>query len=855
MIVNNELLETLILPQVTAPAQYLGGELHSVCKDWSAPGAKMVFAFPDLYEIGMSHLGLRLLYEAINNHSPHLCERVFMPQDDMIAQLRQHQLPLFSLESRHSLADFDVIGFTLQYELSFTNILAMLDLAGIPLTTAERGEDGPLVVAGGPCAYNPEPLAEIIDLFFIGEGEDQDRELLDLVAEVKAAGGGRSEILRRAIHIPGVYVPGFYQAEYNAKGNFSGLSLAADAPADTPMQIKKRIVADFDQVAFPERPIMPWIAPVHDRIMLEVMRGCSHGCRFCQAGMIYRPIREKSVETLLAQARTQAWNSGYDDMALLSLSTADYTCVEGLMGRLLEEHAPQGVGVSLPSLRVDAFSVNLAARTQEVRKSGITLAPEAGSQRMRDVINKGVTEEQILTAAAAAFSQGYTRVKLYFMLGLPYESDSDLKGIAELCQKILRLGREHKPAEIKKPIQISLGVSSFVPKCDTPFQWQPQDSLAELKRKQELLREYIKPLRSVTIGYHERESSRLEAVFARGDRRLNAVLLAAYARGCHMDGWKEHFRIAQWEEAFAACGLEQDAYAQRSMVYGDALPWGHILCGVDEEWLWKENIRAGRAELTGDCRREACNSCGLCDKEWKNTLVKEEGYQPPMPHTRKLPEASLKYRCRLAVEGPAAWLSHLDLLGAAEKTLRRSGLPMAYSQGFNPHMLISWGPAHPVGLYSDSEYVDLLFCQEPKEDLIETFNAVAPPGLRMLEARPVPMETEALMAAVNYAEYELRLAEGLQDTIQKHIDEEIQRILAAEHLLVERYSPKGRKQVDLRPTLDHLERVDDRLRFGVWLDRGAVAKPGEIGKLLLKEGGFRCYRKALYIVGQKKERP
>ncbi|MBQ6807912.1 MAG: TIGR03960 family B12-binding radical SAM protein, partial [Firmicutes bacterium] len=761
MILNSEILETHILPGVTAPAQYLGGELHSICKDWEGPGAKMVFAFPDLYEIGMSHLGLRLLYEAINNHSPHLCERVFMPQDDMIAALRRAGLPLYSLESHHSLADFDVIGFTLQYELSYTNILAMLDLAGIPLTTAERGEDAPLIVAGGPCAYNPEPLSDIVDLFFIGEGEDQDRELLDVVAEVKSAGGGRSEILRRAVRIPGVYIPSFYQAEYDSRGHFSRLIVRPDAPPETPEKIKKRIVKDFDSVVFPEKPIMPWITPVHDRIMLEVMRGCSHGCRFCQAGMIYRPIREKSVETLLSQARDQAKNSGYDDMALLSLSTADYTCVEGLMGRLLEEHAPQGVGVSLPSLRVDAFSVNLAARTQEVRKSGITLAPEAGSQRMRDVINKGVTEQQILTAAAAAFSQGYTRVKLYFMLGLPFESDSDLKGIAELCQKILRLGKEHKPAEIKKPIQISLGVSSFVPKCDTPFQWQPQNALEELKRKQDLLREYIKPLRSVTIGYHDRESSQLEAVFARGDRKLNQVLLKAYRSGCHMDGWKEHFRTDLWEQAFAECGLQQSAYAQRSMVYGEALPWEHILCGVDTEWLWKENIRAGRAELTGDCRREDCNSCGLCDSQWQNSLQPAESYQPPKPHKRELPPAALKYRCRLSISSPAAWLSHLDLLGAVEKTLRRANIPMAYSQGFNPHMLISWGPAHPVGLYSDSEYVDLLLHSELGRDLAECFNAAAPPGVSMLEYRQVPMEAEALMAAVNYAEYQAFPEEGL----------------------------------------------------------------------------------------------
>ena len=852
MIIDRDLLETQILPQVTAPGQYLGGELNSVVKDWAGAGATMALAFPDLYEIGMSHLGTRLLYEAINNHSPHLCERVFMPQDDMAAALRRNGLPLYSLETRHALSCFDVVGFTLQYELSYTNILFMLDLAGIPLTTAERGAMDPLVVAGGPCAYNPEPLSEIIDLFLIGEGEDLDRELLDLVAEVKRTGGGRQEILRRAVTIPGVYVPSFYQAEYDQNGRFSRLQVRSDAPAETPATIKKRIITEFDQSFFPEKPIMPWVTPVHDRIMLEVMRGCSHGCRFCQAGMIYRPVREKSVSTLLEQAREQARYSGYDDMALLSLSTADYTCVQGLMGRLLEEHAPQGVGVSLPSLRVDAFSVGLAARTQEVRKSGITLAPEAGSQRLRDVINKGVTEEDILQAATAAFSQGYTRVKLYFMIGLPFESDSDLRGIADLCQKILRLAKANRPPEVKKPIQISLGVSSFVPKCDTPFQWQPQDSIEELKRKQDLLREYIKPLRSVTIGYHDRESSRLEAVFARGDRRLNAVLLAAYRQGCHMDGWKENFRPDLWEQAFFNQGLSQSEYAQQALVYGDPLPWSHILCGVDPEWLWKENIRAGRAELTGDCRREACNNCGLCDTKWRNTLQPEETYRIPRSKPRTLPPAVAKVRCRFSVVYPAAWLSHLDLLGAVEKTLRRAGLPMAYSQGFNPHMLISWGPAHPVGLYSDSEYADFLLHQAPPDDLGERFNAAAPPGLQLMEWRSVPLETEALMSAVQYAEYRIEIPSSLSQEIDRRIEE----ILACESLVVERYSPKGIKKVDLRPALDTLYRKEHALVFSVRLDRGAAAKPGEIAKLLLGDLPVRCYRTGQYIAGiHGKQRP
>jgi len=849
MIINESLLEQELLTTVEKPGQYRGGELHTVVKDWDAAPAKMAFAFPDLYEIGMSHLGLRLLYEAINNHSPHLCERVFMPGSDMAALLKEKGLPLFALESRHGLADFDVVGFTLQYELSYTNILAMLDLAGIPLTSDARKDSDPIIAAGGPCAYNPEPLADIVDLFFIGEGEELDIQLLDLIAEVRAAGGSREDILRRAAAIPGIYVPSFYEVTYDAEGNFASIAKAANAPEETALPVKKRIITDLEHAVFPDKPIMPTVEPVHDRIMLEVMRGCGRGCRFCQAGMIYRPIREKSVDTLTCQARAQAAASGYGDMALLSLSTADYSCVSELMDSLLEEYSPQRVSVSLPSLRVDAFSVGLAARTQQVRKSGITLAPEAGSQRLRDIINKGVTEEAILQACGAAFSQGYTHIKLYFMIGLPFETDSDIIAMAELCRQIIRVWKYRRPAEVKRPLQITLGVSSFVPKCDTPFQWQPQCTVEELKRRQDLLKEHIKPMRSVTVNYHDRQGSLLEAVFARGDRKLGKVLLSAYEKGCTMDGWKEYFRPALWMEAFAENGLTPEEYANREMIIDTPLPWGHIDCGVSTKWMWMEYIKAGRAELTEDCRQGKCNGCGVCKGDWQNVFREPRETQMPTPVDLTQPEERYRYRCRLRIDGTAAWLSHLDLLGSVEKTLRRSNLPMAWSTGFNPHMQISWGPAHPVGLYGENEYVDLLLVKRPEGDLCDAFNQVAAPGLTMLEAREIEHHVPALMAAVNYGEYRIELAE-LADP--EALDQRITEVMAAEALPVTRVSSKGNKIVDIRPSIHWIRREEKNIIYGTWMDRGAAVKPAEMLSLLVPEhSGWRCIRTEL-LIGDKR---
>lgn len=845
MIVDQDLLEKLILPKVERPAQYVGGEYNMILKDWDAAPVKMCFAFPDTYEIGMSHLGLRLLYDTTNNHSPHLCERAFMPLDDMAALLKANHIPLFSWESHHSLADFDIVGFTLQYELSYSNILSMLDLAGIPVLAADRSENDPLIIAGGPCVYNPEPLADFIDFFVIGEGEEMNLEVYDLVAKMKASSSGKDEILLAVKDIPGVYVPSLYTDSYKADGRFDKLSAHDNAPET----VKKRILTDMDSAPFPDKPLLPSVKPVHDRIMLELMRGCTHGCRFCQAGIIYRPVREKTTAQLVKQAAAQVDNSGYDDISLLSLSSADYTDIIPLMENLLSAHSGCGVGISLPSLRVDAMSVGLAARTQEVRKSGITLAPEAGSQHLRDIINKGVTEEDILKAAAAAFSQGYTSIKLYFMIGLPYEENADITAIGELCRKILQLAKQHKPAEIKKPIKITLGVSSFVPKPHTPFQWFGQDSIEKLRAKQQLLRETIRPMRQVTVHFHDPEVSFLEAAFARGDRRLGKALLLAWQKGCHMDGWSECFHFDRWQEAFAECGLSMSDYACRQYAYGEPLPWQHIDCGIRMDWLWNECIKAGRAQLTPDCHYGQCSGCGVCDKQWHCAYApKTEIKMAPRRQIRELPQQLYKYRLRLAVRGRMIWLSHLDLLGTVERAFRRSGLPVAFSQGFNPHMQISWGPAHPVGLASDSEYLDIIFTEQLPADWCELLNQQLPEGVKLLSARQIDMNAKALMAIINYMDYRLQFT----DPDGAILEQNFHLLCGASSWLIERISPKGKKTVDIRPSLVKLSLDGDQVHYSVQLDKGSVPKPWEISKILLPDTPCQAWRIGMYVADGEK---
>ena len=604
-----------ILPQVQKPARYVGGEYNQIVKDKKNVDVRVAFCFPDTYEIGMSNIGMRILYGLMNEMPGVWCERVFAPWGDMEAEMRKYAIPLYALESHDPVKAFDLIAFTIGYEMSYTNILNMLELSCVPLLAREREGLENIVFAGGVCAVNPEPLADFIDFFSLGEGEEITKEIIDCYRQAKKDGCTKQEFLLRVSKIDGVYVPSFYEHTYNEDGTLAAITPKNGAPA----RVRKRIMQDMDKSYFPTKTIVPSTEIVHDRTNLEIFRGCIRGCRFCQAGFCYRPVRAKSVDTLYKQAIESLEDSGNSEMTLASLSTSDYRKLPELADKLLDYCEPRKINLSLPSLRADNFSRDLMLRVQKVRKSGLTFAPEAGSQRLRDAINKNVTEHEILETCATAFSGGWNSVKLYFMLGLPTETDEDVVGIAELVYKILQVWRENGNGK-KRGLSINLATAYFVPKPFTPFQWQAQITPEEYLRRVHLLQANLHA-KCVDYRYHESDLSRLEAVMARGDRRVGKALLEAHRLGCRLDGWDEYFDYEKWLEAFRRAGLDPDYYTTRGFGADEVLPWQTIDVGVTEKFLAHERDKALRSEATPDCRTH-CNGCGarrlsergLCDE-------------------------------------------------------------------------------------------------------------------------------------------------------------------------------------------------------------------------------------------------
>lgn len=593
-----------LLLTVQKPGRYSGGEINSVIKDKNKVDIRFAFCFPDNYEVGMSHLGMKILYSQFNDREDIWCERVFAPWPDFESVMRQNDIPLFALESKDPIKDFDFIGFTLQYELSYSNVLNMLELAGVPLLAKDRTDFAPLIVAGGPCTCNAEPLADFVDIFFLGEGEQSDLEVMDLYKKYKHNGGTKADFLKEASKIEGVYVPSLYDVSYNEDGTVKSVSSKYNAP----MPIRKRIETDLDKTYYPEKFVVPYIEIVHDRAVQEIFRGCIRGCRFCQAGFIYRPVREKSVETICRQAKALCDNTGYDEISLSSLSTSDYRDLEKLLNSLLEWTQKDKVSLSLPSLRIDNFSEELLEKINHVRKSGLTFAAEAGTQRLRDVINKNITEEEILRTCKTAFEGGYTAVKLYFMMGLPTETYDDIKGIADLAQKIVDTFYEMPNRPKGKGVSVNISVSNFVPKPFTPFEFHPQITREEIIDKQQYLKQCIHS-KKISFSYHENRTSFLEGVFARGDRRLGAVLLKAHEKGCKFDSWDEFFELEKWMDSFAECGLDPKFYANRERPYEEINPWDHLDFCVSKDFLIRENERAKMAKTTPNCRKQ-CQNCG-----------------------------------------------------------------------------------------------------------------------------------------------------------------------------------------------------------------------------------------------------
>ncbi len=603
-------LKDEILMQVEKPARYIGNEVNAVMKDKATIDVRFAMCFPDVYEIGMSHLGIQIIYDMLNQFEDVWCERVYSPWVDLDKIMRKEKIPLFALESQEPVKDFDFLGITLQYEMCYTNILQILDLSGIPVLSRDRNDTDPIVIGGGPCSYNPEPVCDFFDMFYIGEGETRYRELLDLYKENKAGGAGRKEFLKKAAQVPGIYVPSLYEVTYKEDGT---IDERIPLEPNIPSIIEKELVKDVTDTFYPDKPVVPFIKVTQDRVVLEIQRGCIRGCRFCQAGQLYRPVRERSLEMLEDYALKMLKNTGHEEISLSSLSSSDYTQLAPLLDFLIENCRERKINISLPSLRIDAFSLDVMNKVQDVKKSSLTFAPEAGSQRLRNVINKGLTEKVILDGARLAFEGGWSRVKLYFMLGLPTESEEDIRGIAELCNKIAAVYYETVPKEKRTGrVQIVASTSFFIPKPFTPFQWAPQCTKEDFLDKAYQTRSAISDQlnqKSIKYNWHEADASVLEGVMARGDRRLNQVILKAYEKGCMYDAWSEYYKNDIWMETFEECGIDMGFYTTRIRADEEIFPWDFIDCGVTKEFLLREWHKARKEETSPNCQMK-CSGCG-----------------------------------------------------------------------------------------------------------------------------------------------------------------------------------------------------------------------------------------------------
>ncbi|WP_123290877.1 TIGR03960 family B12-binding radical SAM protein [Desulfosoma caldarium] len=823
--VSEGLLEEL-LTNIERPGRYLGGEIHARGKRFEEADVRFALAFPDVYEVGMSHLGIQLLYHGLNDMEGVLADRVYTPWPDFEQRLRQTRTPLFALESRRSLKEFDFLGFSLQYELSYTNILTMLDLAGIALESSDRDASTPFVIAGGPCAYNPEPLAPFFDLIVLGEGEQVLAELVQAYRDWKASRGTRREFLEGVRHIGGVYVPSFFAPYYDTAGRFEGLKpLYGDYT-----RVKKRVLADLDEESpLPERPLVPLVEIVHDRLGLEIARGCTRGCRFCQAGFVYRPVRERRPKVLAENARRAVEATGFEEVALLSLSTGDYCQLGGLLHAVMQDMEERRVALSFPSMRVGTLSQELMECIRRVRKTGFTVAPEVGSRRLRCMINKNIEEDDLYQTVRDAYSLGWKGIKLYFMMGLPTETLEDLEEIVRLSLRVWQLGKPYRAA-------VHVAVSTFVPKPMTPFQWTGQIGRGEIGRRLEYLKKRLKRP-GIRTKWHSPDLSVMEAALARGNRRLAKVVELAWRKGARFDAWDEHFRRPAWDEAFAECGLSADAEAQRHYEASDPLPWDHLSAGVLKSYLWAEWEKALAGTRTGDCRWESCSGCGACDGSHVTPRLHNTAFAPANPAPslqRGAGEGLFTYTLHFAKKGRARFFGQLEVNRIMERAVRRSGLPMAFTQGYHPHAKISFREALPVGMESEAEEADIqLEKAVAEEEIAERLNKVLPEGFRVLRVHRAQEGTRKPSS--------FRVTYRLSGLTEELVEAIMARSAVGGHRLVRKKTKKGHLEARCADVLLSVRRLDATSVAMELLERPTARfRPQNVLDALLREDGVTC---------------
>ncbi len=788
--------EPTYLSRVQRPSRYLGGEINAVLKDPRAVALRLALLFPDLYEVGMSHLGLGLLYGILNREDTIWAERAYAPAPDLEAELRLQGRPLTSLESGTPLSQFDLLGVSLQYELGYTNFLNMLDLGGVPLLAAERGPGDPVVVAGGPTCFNPEPVAPFLDAVVLGDGEEVVLELAAVVAAWKQSRGSRRELWQALEELDGVYVPALFEMEFDEQGHLREIN-----PRGRRAVIHKRVLDDLNRIAVSPRALVPYCQIVHDRLNIEIARGCTRGCRYCQAGMIYRPVRERQASDLLDWTETALAATGYEELSLLTLSAGDYAPLTWLITSLMDRLSGRQVAVSLPSLRADTLTPEILAQLKRVRRTGVTLAPEAGTDRLRRVINKNLPEEVILASARQAFAAGWNLLKLYFMLGLPTETQADREAIPPLARQILQTSSR------RAQLHVSLG--NFIPKSHTPFQWERQAGLDECRGFLHGVKDGLRH-RQIQAKWNSASQTWLEGVFSRGDRRLAQVLLAAHRLGSRLDAWSEHLRLETWRQAFQETGVDPDFYL-RERDPDEVLPWDHLDSGVSRAFLLAERDRAFQGLETPDCRRAGCQDCGVCDHDRIDLRLDRPPEVGPAPAiAAAAPPQPVRYRLTYARLEQARWLGHLELVGAFYRSLRRSGLPLVFSAGFHPLPRVSFHGALPVGLESLAETLDVELAEVlAPAALVDALNRVLPPGIRIVEAVRLPKRLPP--PRLEMAVYQVESPEPLFDR------DPAEAFLARESFPVTRRRPKKEDRIiDLRELVAQL-RVADPLHLELHL--------------------------------------